>query len=78
MQKDEEVLSEVVGHSREPGEAVVRKAEHHHLAGRRTCWLDELERQDGGGNVCEDSRTACPGAVVAHRCLQVLGPCRSF
>lgn len=36
VQKDEEVLSEVVSHSREPGEAVVRKAESHHLRGRRT------------------------------------------
>lgn len=36
MQKDEEVLPEVVSHSRKPGQAVVRKAESHHLRGRRT------------------------------------------
>lgn len=36
MQEDEEVLSEVVGHSRKPGEAVVRKAESHYLRGSRT------------------------------------------
>lgn len=52
MQKDEEVLSEVVGHSRKAGETVVRKAEHHHLSGRRACWLDELKKQYEIQNIC--------------------------
>lgn len=62
MQKDEEVLSEVVGHSREAGETVVRKAEHHHLSGRRTCWLDELKKHEVQ-NICEvnfNTMTAFP------------------
>lgn len=45
VQKDEEVLPEVVGHSRKPGETVVRKAEQHHLSGSRTRRLDELRRE---------------------------------
>lgn len=36
MQKDEEVLSEVVSHSRQPGKTVVGEAEVHHLSGRRS------------------------------------------
>lgn len=63
MQKDEEVLSEVVGHSRKAGETVVRKAEHHHFSGRRTCWLDELKKQYEVEKICEvifNSTTAFP------------------
>lgn len=42
VQEDEEVLAEVVGHSRQPGQTVLRKAEGHHLGGRRSRRLDEL------------------------------------
>lgn len=45
VQEDEEVLSEVVSHSQQPGETVVREAEVHHLSGRRSRWLDELTRK---------------------------------
>lgn len=45
MQEDEEVLSEVVSHSRQPGKTVVWEAEIHHLSGRRSRRLDELTRQ---------------------------------
>lgn len=33
MQEDEEVLPEVVSHSRQPGKTVLGKAEVHHLSG---------------------------------------------
>ena len=33
MEEDEEVLPEVVSHSRQPGKTVARKAEVHHLGG---------------------------------------------
>lgn len=35
VQEDEEVLPEVVGHGRQPGEAGVGEAEVHHLGGGR-------------------------------------------
>lgn len=42
VQEDEQVLSEVVGRSGQPGEAGGGQAEVHHLSGRRARWLDEL------------------------------------
>lgn len=45
MQEDEEVLPEVVGHRRQPGEAGVREAEVHHLGGGRARRLDKLAGQ---------------------------------
>lgn len=48
MQEDEEVLPEVVSHSRQAGKTVLWEAEVHHLSGRRSRWLDELTRQTFG------------------------------
>lgn len=53
MQKDEEVLPEVVGHSRKPAEAEEGEAEGHHLRGWRPRRLDELKTQQED-NVSED------------------------
>lgn len=36
MQEDEEVLPEVVSHSRQPGKTVLGEAEVHHLSGWRS------------------------------------------
>ena len=43
VQEDEQVLPEVVGHGRQPGQRVLGQRELHHLCGRRT-------RRDGWGD----------------------------